>query len=142
MTGELGPGRELPARLIPEVAWSFSGGAPLAEQDTFEARVAAYQERVGASGNWRPFEVAIGVPRIRVRYFGVDHEEPDEYADYEVELPSASGESFTNGELLFKLHNAVVGSLRDAEHCYFEGLELNEPGAGDRPPLYEMRQGS
>lgn len=142
MNYEPEPGRELPAELMPEVAWSFFGGEPSGEQDDFEARVSAYQEEVGASGSWRPSEVAINAPRLRVRYFGVDPDEPDEYADYEVELLSANGAAFTNGELLFKLHNAVAGSLREADHCYFEGLELIDPGAGDRPPLYEMRQGS
>ncbi len=142
MNYEPEPGHELPAELMPEVAWSFFGGELLAEQDVFVARVSAYHEKVGASGRWRPSEVAITAPRIRVGYFGVDPDEPDEYADYEVELSSTGGESFSNGELLFKLHNAVAESLRDADHCYFEGLELVEPGAGDSPPLYRMRQGS
>ena len=142
MNYESEPGRELPAALMHEVAWSFFGGELLEEQDDFEAQVSAYHEEVAASGSWRPSEVAINVPRIRIKYFGVGPDEPDEYVDYEVELLSADGRSFTNGELLFKLHNAVAGSLRDADHCYFEGLELIEPGVGGGPPLYEMRQGS
>lgn len=133
---------KLPAELMTEVAWSFFGREPLEGQRDFEALVAAHQEELGAPGRWRPSEVAIGVPRIRIRYFGVDPEDPEEYADFEAELSSANGQSFTNGELLFKLHNKVVGHLRDAEHCYFEGLRLVGPAAGEGPPLYEMIQGS
>jgi hypothetical protein len=142
MNYESEPGSELPAELMPGVAWSFFGGELFEEQGVFEAAVTAYHEEVGASGRWRPTELAVSVPRIRVKYFGVDPDEPDEYADYETELSSAGENPFSNSELLFKLHNAVAASLREADHCYFEGLELIEPGGGGSPPLYEMRQGS
>lgn len=132
----------LPAELMPEIAWSFFGREPVEGQHAFEALVAAYQVELGAPGRWRPSEVAIRAPRIRVRYFGAAPDDPEEYADYEAELSSADGQSFTNGELLFKLHNAVVGRLRDADHCYFEGLRLVGQAAGEECPLYEMIQGS
>jgi hypothetical protein len=132
---------KLPAELMHGIAWSFFGREPVEEQHALEALVAAYQIELGATDRWRPSDVAIEVPRIRVRYFGVNPDDPDEYTDYEAELSSANGQSFTNGELLFKLHNRVVGHLRDADHCYFEGMRLVEP-AGEEPPLYEMIQGS
>lgn len=42
-----------------------------------------------------------------------------------VELARDDGLGFTGGERLFKLHDAVVGQLRDRGHRYFEGLELS-----------------
>lgn len=132
----------LPADLMGDVAWSFFDGEPFENQRAFEERVAEHHRQIGAPDAWRPGEIAIHVPRLRVKYFGADPEDEFEYADYEAELASANGESFTNGELLFRLHNAVAPHLRQVDHCYFEGLALTGPPAPGEPPLYEMRQGS
>ena len=44
------------------------------------------------------------------------------------------GEVFTAGELLFKLHNAVVGNLCDSVHHRFEGVTTSWQRGG-RPDV-------
>jgi len=55
---------------------------------------------------------------------------------------SQDGRAFTAGELLLKLHNEVVERLRDADHQYFEGLELQRSRGPQDMPVYRMAQGS
>jgi hypothetical protein len=42
--------------------------------------------------------------------------EDADYTEYTIELVSDNGQFFSARELLFKLHNAVVDRLRDADH--------------------------
>ncbi|OWK39197.1 hypothetical protein FRUB_06279 [Fimbriiglobus ruber] len=57
-------------------------------------------------------------------------------------LEANNGESFTTGELLFKLHNALVEQLRKIDHHFFEGLSLAGWQPGGLMPLYQLRLGS
>ena len=59
-----------------------------------------------------------------------------------VELAADNGESFTAGELLFKVHNAFVAHLRQMDHQYFEGFSLDEHQEAGKPPLYNLDLGS
>jgi hypothetical protein len=131
---------QFPPRLLSEAIWRFWEEDPYEDQSIFTARVTEHGRRVIQPGpyDWAPDAVAIRTPRLRVKYFGADPEDDFEYANYEVTLASSDGREFTNRELLFKLHNAVVRQLRTVDHCYFEGLELVDTAS----PIYEMQQGS
>jgi hypothetical protein len=134
---------QYPTELLSDVIWRFWQESPYDDQAIFAARVTEWGRSVSADEpyDWDPAAVAIRAPRVRVKYFGADPEDEFEYADYEATLVSADDQSFTNAELLFRLHNAVVERLRAVDHCHLEGLDLVDVSeAGE--PIYEMRQGS
>ena len=130
---------ELPERVLFGLAWRFDG-APYEDREAFERAVGTAQEEVG-EGSWQPEAVVIRRGTIRVAYSSTDPEVPYDYVPRRLEVRSADGRSFTAGELLLQLHNAVVAELRDADHRYFEGLELTGLG-DDGVAQYEVRQGS
>jgi len=66
----------------------------------------------------------------------------DEQIEPVVEFSSDDGKAFTAGELLFKIHNAVVDQLREINHHFFEGLGLHSHQTAGKPPLYVLNQGS
>ena len=134
-------GGPFPVTVMPAVIWSFFDGEQFRDPAEFDRRVRAYHVRVAEEDTWDPDEV-LPVPRIRVRYFGVESPEDDEYTDFETELTADDGVRFTAGELLLKLNNEVAPRLKGADHCYFEGLYLTDEPPVDGVPVYEMMQGS
>jgi hypothetical protein len=140
MTDETDEG-PFPLTAMPAVLWSFFDGERFSDPAEFDRRVRAYHVRVAEEDTWDPDEV-LPVPHIRVRYFGVESPEDDEYTDYVAELTADDGERFTAGELLLKLNNEVAPRLKGADHCYFEGLFLTDEPPEDGVPVYEMMQGS
>lgn len=131
-----------PGFLLRNVYWAFDGD-PFADIETFERAVIERMTALDEGDEWDPTERVLPRRRVRVKYHGVIDPESCEYdEDLVVELRTGEAEGFTAGELLFRLHNAVVAQLRDADHRYFEGLELLEPGGDHEPPLYELVQGS
>ena len=129
--------RELPLRAMRDVCWSFIG-SPFAPRDEFDARVRQYQIQIRDQDSWRPDEIVIPTPRVAVRY---RYWEGDEQVEPVITLEADDRRSFTAGELLFKLHNAVVEQLRDTDHHFLEGLALAGWVEG-QVPLYQLRQGS
>lgn len=128
----------LPAHLLLGISWPLAG-ATYASQADFERAVTDYHQGVtGDASAWRPGDVAIRAPRLRVRYRAYDA------ADREpvVELAADDGEAFTAGELLFKVHNAVAAALTSRDHHYFEGLGRSRPSGEPPTPTYLLWQGS
>jgi hypothetical protein len=121
-----------------DVLWSFNS-EPFANRAEFEAKVRQYQINIARKDTWRPDQVVIPCGRIRLGYLCW---EGGEQIEPVVELPSSNGQSFTAGELLFQIHNAVVVQLRETNHRYFEGLCLARQPAPGEVPLYHLRQGS
>jgi len=118
------------------VYWRFRGD-PYADLASFNEAVHRYYVACSFEG-WDPDEVVLRCPLIRVMYMCWKRGRQIEPI---VEL-SADGESFTAGELLFKIHNAVVEHLRGMDHVYFEGLSLHTTKNPNQPPLYGLMQGS
>ena len=123
-----------------DVSWAFRG-AVFSDRHEFGQKVLEWQGREPAH-SWLPHEVVLRSPRVRIEYFGIIDPTEDEYADLSLDLHADNGEYFTGEELLFKLHNAVVAQLREADHQYFEGLEPQAPSVSDNVPVYRMQQGS
>ncbi len=132
----------LPASVMQNVAWSFFNGEVFADAAEFIQRVRRYNDDVAEEDTWNPDEVVLPSPRVRITYFGVETPDDEEYMDMSVDLASDNGAHFTAGELLFKINNAVAPRLETVDHCYFEGLTIVAPPAGDDPPVYQMVQGS
>jgi hypothetical protein len=128
----------LPKQLLRGVRWSFIG-EPFADREAFSQAVCDYQIDIVGKDTWRPEEVAISSPRIRVAYMCW---QGDEQIEPVIELASDEGNSLTAGELLFKLHNAMVEQLREINHHFLEGLELHSHQSAGEPPLYVLSQGS
>jgi hypothetical protein len=131
---------EFPTTALVAAVWSFFEGRPFDDPAEFNRRVHAYHARVEDEDTWDPDE-AVPLSRLRVKFFGVESPDDEEYEDFVVELES-DGAHFTAGELLFKLHNAVAPRLEGVDHCYFEGLYLTDDPPVDGVPMYEMMQGS
>jgi hypothetical protein len=126
-----------PPELLWGVSWTFRD-EPFTDRAAFDAAVAEFQDP--DSGEvWRPDEVVLHAARVRVSpdvdwYLTEDHPTTD--------FTSDNGESFTAGELLFKVHNRFVTELRQMDHKYFEGLTLDEDQEPGEPPLYGLDLGS
>jgi hypothetical protein len=129
---------ELPLRAMCDVCWSFVG-EPFVSREEFDSQVREYQIAIRKRDSWRPKQVIITAPQIAVRYMcwqGNEQVEPI------LALTADNGKSFTAGELLFELHNAVVVQLREIDHHFFEGLSLAGWLPGSDVPHYRLRQGS
>ena len=130
--------KELPLRAMGDVCWSFIG-SPFVTRDEFDGRVRQYQIRIRKKHSWRPDAVIIPAPRVAVQYRCW---QGDEQVEPIVSLQAEDGAMFSAGELLFKLHNAVVEQLREIDHHFFEGLTLAGWVEDGKVPLYQLRQGS
>lgn len=130
--------KELPLRAMRDVCWSFVG-SPFASREEFDARVREYQILIREKDSWRPDAVVLSVPRVAVRY---ECWQGDKQIEPVVLLEADDGRAFTAGELLFKVHNAVVEQLREIDHHFFEGLVLAGWDESGRVPRYQLRQGS
>jgi hypothetical protein len=128
----------LPKQVLRGIHWSFIG-EPFLHRITFDHKVRLYQIEVSGEDTWRPNEVVIPCPLIRIVYMCWDG---DEQIEPVVELISDDGMAFTASELLYKLHNAVVCQLREINHHFLEGLELHSSQSAGKPPLYVLHQGS
>ena len=82
-----------------------------------------------------PDAVAIRSAKLRVKYTNADGEPV-------VELEADNGQWFTNGELLYKIHNSVAADLSEVDRHYFEGLARWPMKRQSWPPGYWLRLGS
>ncbi len=125
--------------VMQDVCWSFSG-AKFADRATFESELIQYQKDIQQIDAWDPSELVVHVPQIRVQYMCWQDEDQIEPI---ITLSSENGISFSAGELMFALHNAVVEQLDEIDHHFFEGLLLAKNKEEDgKLPLYILQQGS
>ncbi len=129
-----------PVSVLVAALWSFFEGRRFDDRAEFDGRVRQYHVDVSGEDTWEPDEV-VPLSRLRVKYFGVESLDAEDYTDYVADLAS-DGARFTAGELLLKLNNAVAPRLAGVDHCHFEGLFLTDDPPVDGVPVYEMMQGS
>ncbi len=133
-----------PKQIMPEVIWVFDG-KPFPKEADCTAAVTEYHDdicnRAGKRGvSWDAHEVVLKSPRVKIRHERWDDDEEGE-GESVIELSTDNPAGFTAGELMFKMHNAVVEYLRDMDHKFYEGLALDDDATGD-VPLYEIMLGS
>jgi hypothetical protein len=135
-----------PDYLLCDTLWDFKGQDTYSSQAAFEVAVLRHHQEAGEwapdirpEEHWQPAAVILESPRVIVRYFYDSIGE--EQIWQEVELVSDNGESFTAGELLYKLHNAAIRHMSCSGHHWFEGFEL-ETATESRVPVYSLRLGS
>jgi hypothetical protein len=123
--------------------WSFTRPA-FRSRARFEQAVAAYQRSLDVEDNWRPAEVVLPCPRVRVRPDFWDDLEPDEAKELVTELTAEDAAGFTAGELLFKVHNVFIRQWGEVagDYTFFEGILLKGSPRGNTPPLYDICLGS
>ena len=125
-----------PQEIMTDVRWAFYGG----QYDTIEEFMKAvqeYHEELDADG-WQPKEVVLACKEVTVQYAYWDEEDETE-EDFRL---TADEDGFTAGELLFKIHNRVVGHLENEDHHFFEGLSLYKDAAPENRPFYFLGLGS
>lgn len=114
-----------------QVCWPL-GGNSYADYDEFICEVTEYNKRIAPDKDeWGPDEVVCNGP-LRIQFEAMWKDE-DDFLDVLVE---GENKPVTMGRLLFSLHNESTGFFEDADHCFFEGLELVEEGT------YWLRTGS
>lgn len=129
----------LPQIALGEVCWKLTGGR-FTDQDQFNASVVQYHRRLDRSSAWQPESIALPCPHFALQY--ACYNDNDEEEDRVVILVSDNGVSFSTGELLFKIHQAIVNDLADADRTFFEGLVLDSTTTRKNVPHYVLRQGS
>jgi hypothetical protein len=129
--------------LLGDVEWCFTRPG-FRSRARFEGAVRDLYREMGWEFDWRPDEVVLRCPRVRVRPDFWDDYEPEEAPRFVVELTADHAAGFTAGELLFKVHNAFLRWWEEeaGDHTFFEGFHLAEAPAGDAPPLYDICLGS
>jgi|GEM_PF-2539493 hypothetical protein len=128
----------LPDLLLGSVLWKFDGSL-YNSRASFDRAVRKYQKDQGEDAdNWEPDKLALAVPQVAIQY-----ECQDENGDWVkpiVELTAEDGKQFTNGELFFKLHNAIVEKLRAMDNNQLQGLDLVDAKWKENVPLYIVNQ--
>ncbi len=128
-----------PKEIMPDVRWGFYGGI-YKTFETFITEVKKYNEDF--ENDWNPNEIVFDAKVLTIQFAYWDEDDDDEVEeDFDLH---ADGDSFTAGELLFKIHNHVVEKLEDDDHHFFEGLTLweGENYSNPQAPLYFLNQGS
>ena len=129
------PSRDIPPVALGQVQWAFTG-APFRTQTAFNKAVRAFQvEHGGSTDDWEPGRVAVRAPRLVVEY---DAPGPLAWVTAEVQLAAGNEQFFTNGDLLFQLHNAVVARLQATDLVDLQGLELVSAADGASTPRYRL----
>lgn len=135
-----------PEYILCDTLWDFHEQYTFSSQAAFEEAVLRHHQEaeeyapdIKPEECWQPTDVVLRSPRVVISYFSDPPGEGE--VEHEAEFVSNNGESFTAGELLYKLHNAAVEQLRDSGHRWFEGFELDSIGE-QGVPVYRLRLGS
>lgn len=107
--------------LMADILWSFTGGKREA-QKLFVEELVRYNLEIDER-KINPDEIVEESREVIVAFAYVN--EDDEDKDCELRLTADSDEGFTAGELLYKIHNAVVADLEEGDCHFFEGLVEN-----------------
>lgn len=120
-----------PESLLDDVAWCFDDKM-YDSLEEFIAAVSEYLVSLEADADWKASEIALNAASLLVRIEEV-YDENDEELDLSLKLETDKS-SFTNGELLYQLHNAIADRLKSGmqlgDHVFFEGLELDDENEG------------
>jgi hypothetical protein len=128
---------KFPEVILGSVVWKFTGSA-FTSRRSFDTAVRKYQAEDGESeDNWEPNAIALRAPRVAVQY---ECREDGEWVKPIVELSAKDGQAFTNSELFFELHNAIVEKLREVDNQNFQGLDLVDAEWKKSVPLYAVNQ--
>lgn len=131
--------KDLPEKLMKDVYWAFSKGV-FGNREEFDEKVRDYHIRIKGEDVWRSNEEIFPHSSIQICYeFWAENGEEEIEAFFEIEADN--GETFSAGELLFKINNAVAENVSRGDHIFFEGLTLSKE-THDGKPFYWLYLGS
>jgi hypothetical protein len=137
---------EFPKFLLDKICWDFTSQDKFPSQERFEDAVTNYNIEAFEDDEQYNFDeefdfkkIVLENSSILVSYYADPTDGKGGF--HFIEIKSANGVNFSNGELFYKLHNLVVHKLRNSGHCYFEGLEFSQTNSNGIP-IYEMIGGS
>lgn len=120
-----------PETLLYDIPWSFDD-TTFDSLEEFVKAVTEYHASLELGEGWKANEIAIDVAKLTVVTEEV-YDKNEEEVDLSFEIKAAES-AFTNGELLFKLHNAFAEKIKSgyelADRCFFEGLNRDETNEG------------
>ncbi len=108
--------------LMADILWSFTGGKR-SSQEAFKEELVRYNLEVGKR-EIDPDEIVEESGEVIV-LLAYEDEDGDRVGEFR--LTADNGESFTLGEILYKIHNHVVECLDGLDYHFFEGLLDNGP---------------
>ena len=128
--------------LLQDVYWSFSEPTPSSPESLVEA-LRQYAADIDCPDPTRILSAKLPFSDVRLTYTHWIRDESDDWME-KVEQLRVVGPSgaLTGAELLWELHVACAATVGENDHHFFEGLELQEVGGKDMPPLYEVVLGS
>jgi hypothetical protein len=129
-----------PKKLMSEVSWGFFGGKYKSLTKFIQA-VTEYNHE--CDKKWNPNAVVLENQKVIIQYaYWGSVEEDVVETEFDLETNNQSG--FTADELLFKIHNQIVGKLEDEDHHFFEGLTLLKTNNSNNTsvPTYFINQES
>lgn len=119
-----------PETLLKGIAWSVTDTTFESVQG-FVAAVSEYQTAIELDPDWKSDAVSVEASKLTIVTEGYDENEEEVDISFEVQ---ADGSAFTNGELLFRIHNAFAEKMQSGfefgDHCFFEGLSLEDAADG------------
>lgn len=122
-----------------DVYWAFTSGVVERRKD-FDEKVRNYHLRIFDKDSWKPDEEVFPQSSIQICYEYWTEDGESEIEEF-IKFQADNGESFTQGELLFKINNTVAEKVSRGDHVFFEGLNLSET-RHDEKPFYWMYLGS
>jgi hypothetical protein len=131
----------LPRNVLQDLAWSFKEPTQ-ASPSLFVASVRAYGESVKAPVAVAELQTRFPLNSLDIEYRYAKRIESGEWVDVPVKIRIRRSSPPTYGELLHELHSVSFETLRDQDHCYFEGLVLLDRQNESGIPVYELYLGS
>ena len=120
-----------PKLLLADIPWSFNDDT-YESVDAFVKAVSDYHAALELPGEWKSSDIALNASKLNIASTRI-YDKNDNEVDLSFAIV-ANGPSFTNGELLRKLHNAyadkLLAGLKLGDHCFFEGLTYCEGSEG------------
>ncbi|MCB9262827.1 MAG: hypothetical protein H6607_10675 [Flavobacteriales bacterium] len=130
--------------LFRDVIWSFFFD-PFDTQAEFEKELKNYHEEIDFRSKLNlDFKgVALENKDVAIQYIKWNEEEED-HDEERIILVADNGKYFTNGELMYKIHQALAPELENDERHFFEGLLFGGDAEPENPgiPLYFVLTGS
>jgi len=135
-----------PKYICENTLWDFHDKKVYSDKNEFfedvreyHINVSEYAPDIHVNECWYPDVNVIALSSIKIIYIYLDRS--NRIIEKELYLKNNDGSSFTNGDLLFQIHNSIVKSLQGLAHTHFEGLifkEIDDNGV----PIYELNLGS
>ena len=116
-------------QLLNGIPWAFYHKEFKTLSEFLDA-MSEYRDSLDLKKDWPSSKIAVKTNKLNILIEEV-YDEKSQPVDLSLELVS-NGSQFTNGELLFSLHNSLAKKMKAGyqfgDHCFFEGLHKMKGG--------------